>query len=165
MRILPLKFPYIVLILTLSCSSCADDSKQPQSSHIKSSGDIAEIHTEVAQTPEPSKNDNHYKSLLYSSGDILIFTSKGHKGIEGSLISIKDGDNEIKAQRIMTILKAADADSKFIETVSPRLANNRRLKSENFILPLIEENGREHTFEYISDNENRMYTLNFKLQK
>jgi len=133
------------VLLLFSCVSCAQEGAEGKTNAHGSS------------TTEGSR-----KVELKKSGDILVLVESEKGFFEGSYISMSYGGSSIKAQRIVKVLESVGADEDFISRIGPRLESNRRLKNDSFNLPLTDEDGNVHRFEYMADDENGLYTLNYR---
>lgn len=99
---------------------------------------------------------------LLAGSDTAIFSGAKH-GFVGSYFSMRDGSAEVRFQRVLFMMEKADASPELLELVKGRLPGNRRLKKDGFTLPLIDQKGYKHEFEYIVDHANSFYTLNYRI--
>lgn len=146
------------ILLALACSSCAQED-----STTENKAALPKMAPAAKPGAKAAKEENQVR--LDDNGNLLIFTSQGNGSLKGSLVSMTDGDSDVRYQRIMTMLNALPIDKAFVAKVGERLKVNRRLKQDSFVLPLVDEKGDAHNFEYISNTEQQMYTLNYRFEK
>lgn len=117
---------------------------------------------EVNEEDENRSNQQAAKTVLEPEADTVVLSGE-HEGFVGSYFSLIDGGPGTKAQRIIFMLEEVSVAPEFLMLVKERLPGNRRLKKEAFTLPLTDNEGRRHEFEYIVDRDNRFYTLNYRI--
>ena len=99
---------------------------------------------------------------LFENGDVFIINKKINNK-SASYFSAKYAKPDEIANRIIFTLKEAGASDDFIKILKNRLKNNRRIQKDNFTLPLIGMDNTEYQFQYISQIEQSLYTLNYKV--
>lgn len=152
----------IFLLVLFSCASCAQESSNEIASENSATNVVADGPRKT-DTTSLAKEIEARKIKQYDVGDIFVYVEK-HGAIEGSYISMRYADAPVKAKRVLRILETVGADRDFIAGISSRLASNRRLQRESFTLPLIDEDGNAHGFEFTANDEHRLYTINYNFQ-
>lgn len=147
------------ILLGLACSGCAKED-----SAITENATTATKSAPVAKASQTIQQ-NSTEVYLDAEGNVLVLRSKENNQLQGSLISMTDGDSELRYRRIMKILNTVPVDKNFVAKVGERLKVNRRLKQETFVLPLVDEKGDTHNFEYISNTDQQLYTLNYLFEQ
>jgi hypothetical protein len=157
---LKLKALLKILLLMIVGNGCAqENSGDEKPEEVRDSARAGAYKKEKEET-----KDEHLTHLM-DGGQLLVYTPADSSVQKASLIAVTPGNAEVSYDRIMHILKAVEADEEFINLIAPRLKNNRRLKKDSFILPLVDKSGHKHHFEYIADTENRIYTLNYEYRE
>lgn len=147
------------VLLLFSCVSCAQEDAESNRMDNQAYGAPAE---EQRESPGSSTTDASRKVEHRQSGDILILAELEEGIFEASYLSMTQGGASVKAKRIMDVLEYVEADGDFVSRISSRIENNRRLKKDSFNLLLTEENGDVHRFEYMADDDNKLYILNYR---
>lgn len=142
--------PYLFGILLLfPVIGCSDQAQNPT----------------TQKSPGVSKNavaEMSRKTTILQSGDVLVLSKNTHGKPVASYISTNPADKQVIAKRIIQILKDTQANKSFLEFVETSLPENRVLKKENFILPLVDVDGTEYRFTYSSNMEYSLYFMNYE---
>lgn len=107
-------------------------------------------------------SDSPHQTQLLDSADSFVFSKNAQGNMVASYFSTQPIEKEAMFNRIVWVLKSTGAKKSFIELIEARLPANRRLKKDNFILPLTDEDGKQYQFEYISKFNKGLFVLNYQ---
>lgn len=104
------------------------------------------------------QNHKHENVQLLHSGDIFIKNNE----TSANYFSTEPIASEKLAKRLTWVLQQMNASLRIINFSKSRLPTNRRLKKDNFILPLTDEDGTIYQFIYTSDIEAKFYSIYYE---
>lgn len=151
--------------LLITTASCAEEQKleasASQATKEKVSASSIEASPKTLSTAQNQKTDTQNNTIdLLKSGDIFVLDNSDSE-LVASYFSTLPSNSETQFKHIVWLLNRIRAETSFIALVEQRLPNNRRLKKDNFVLTLTDIDSSQHKFEYISNAEQRLYTLNY----
>ncbi|WP_444996062.1 hypothetical protein [Aliikangiella sp. IMCC44359] len=152
------KFIIILLFSIVPMTGCAE--KEDVESENKSKS-IAKTKKEIS-TFNSLTNDAPHQTQLLDSADSFVSSKNAQGNVVASYFSTQPIEEKARFNRIVWILKSTGAKQSFITLVEARLPTNRRLKKDNFILPLTDEEGKKYQFEYISKFNKGLFILNYQ---
>ena len=109
-----------------------------------------------------TSSNSEVRNEILPSGDILSTSRTSDGKAVASYFSTKPAPTEILAKRMINILKTMGASKSIISFTESRLSRNRRLKNEQFNLPLTDDDGTVYNFIYNSDAQSGLYILNYQ---
>lgn len=153
--------PCLFFLMLFSSASCAQETPSHMS---PKDGTTKSVDAkDLREATSFSKELEGRRVKHYESGDFFVYR-EGSGVLEGSYVSMRYAEAPVKAKRLIRILESVRADRELISNLSSRLAKNRRLQRDNFTLPLTDGAGNVHRFEYIANDEHRLYTINYQFQ-
>lgn len=148
-----LKIFFLFAISILPVTACSDTTSPKKITTASQSQS-----KEKKITPE-----SKHQVLINDALDLLIIGDP-EKTIATMFASHPSSPAEL-SNKILWILKNTGTSNEFQALLAARLPKNRLLTKNAFVLPLFDSSGKKYTFEYISDVENHIYTLNYKEEK
>lgn len=133
----------LALIATLGCTAFADEPQPPQD--------------------DATENVAPHSMELVDGTNVLALSGNA-TGFIASHLAMTPADSQELANRIIMLMKAGPSvDEQFLEFAEGNIATNRRLQKDNFELSLTNATGEKYQFSYISNHNESLFVLNYRI--
>lgn len=133
----------LALLATLGRTAFANESHLPTNDTMESTG--------------------AHSMRLVDGTNVLALSGKA-TGFIASYLAMAPADSQELANRIIMLMKAGPfVDEQFLEFAEGNIATNRHLQKDNFELSLTNVNGEKYHFSYISNHNESLFVLNYRI--